>query len=163
MGRAIFSVSLAMLALSNAASHPRDNNGEVCYCAAPGRGEGACLPAGKLRHGAKGCVGAAQRPGWCPTGLPSSGWLHRCSLMLAAVAGMDGRREGWRGATTPTQPSPASPPLPTPPRSGLFLSMPPDAKQRTPLGWGLEKGRGGGGMTNLLSGKNCSIKYLNVK
>lgn len=37
-----------------------------------------------------------------------------------------------------------------------FLLMPPDAsgwEQTMPLGWGLGKGRRGGGMTNLLSGK----------
>lgn len=39
MGSAIFSAFLAILALSNAASHPRNNSGEVRYCAEPGAGE----------------------------------------------------------------------------------------------------------------------------
>lgn len=43
MESAIFSVLLAILALSNAAFRPQNNNTEVCYCAepsaAPGRGE----------------------------------------------------------------------------------------------------------------------------
>lgn len=58
-------------------------------------------------------------------------------------------------------------PSSAPPRSGLFLSTPPDAngwEQTMPLGWGLEKGRAGGRENDeSFVGKNRSIKYLDVK
>lgn len=38
MGSAIFSALLAVLALSNAASHPRNNNGEVLLLCGPKEG-----------------------------------------------------------------------------------------------------------------------------
>lgn len=110
MESAIFSALLAILALSNAAFRPQNNNVEVCYCvepsAAPGRGEEACFPTGKLRHGAKTCVGAAYKPSPCPTVLPSLGRLRGHSPMPAPTAGGDGGREGGRDATTPTPHSP---------------------------------------------------------
>lgn len=86
---------------------------------------------------------------------------------LAGVAGVEGWKEGGRGATSPTQHSPSflqglQLPHHTPSPTFIPLSMPPDAKgweQTIPLGWGLKKGKGEGRMTNLLSGK---IAPLNI-
>ena len=106
MESAIFSVLLAILALSNAAFRPQNNNVEVCYCVepsvAPGRGGEACFPAGKLRHGAKTCVGAAYKPSQCPTVPSSSRWFHGRSPTPAPTAGT----EGGRDAVMPTWRSP---------------------------------------------------------
>lgn len=95
MGSAIFSALLAMLALSNAACHPRNNNGELRYCAAPGKRERSLFASRETEARSKGMRGSGRKAspvshgpiqlGMAPQVLPPCWQLWQ------------GGRKGWNG------------------------------------------------------------------